>query len=79
MPKLNHKNYILLINKDDATIAAGDIIKFFKTNAKDLNIFYQKSEHYPKNVTKAYFKRKIPRSQICKIIKVIEEISDRKA
>ncbi|HPW34634.1 MAG TPA: hypothetical protein PK367_02670 [Candidatus Paceibacterota bacterium] len=53
--------YILLINNNDETVSSKKIVSLFqnKLTPRNLLVVYTNVEHYPKNVSKKYFKEKI--------------------
>ncbi len=58
IPKFQKKPYILLINSNDNIVNADKTIKLFKKLNNKL-ILKIKSEHYPSDITKKYFQKKI--------------------
>jgi hypothetical protein len=70
--KLADKPYVLVINKNDGSVSSADIICYFKKHASDLIIAHTTAGHYPKDITKQYFKEHIETSEIRKILDFIE-------
>jgi len=65
--------YVLLINKKDKTIKADYVTKIFQNNIKDLLIINTKITHYPKDLSKNYFKKHLPKSTLVKIDKFFKK------
>jgi len=62
------KPYVLIINKDDQTIKAEEIIKSFNENIKIGIVLHTSAEHFPKDISKKYFQKNIEPSEIKKFV-----------
>lgn len=60
--------YVLWINLHDETIKAAEIINELQRNTNHLLIKFNDVEHYPKDVSKAYFKSKVKKADILETI-----------
>jgi pimeloyl-ACP methyl ester carboxylesterase len=63
--------YVLMANKDDQTVNYDYIYKTFTENVKKLLVVDTTIEHYPAEITKAYFKEKIIEEDIQKILSFV--------
>lgn len=61
------KPYVLLMNKHDETVSYNYLTSIFTKLAKQLLIIEAKFEHYPSTITKQYFEKMVPESQIRRI------------
>ncbi len=68
VPKFHDKPYVLLINEQDTTILASKVIELFETLDHAL-IVKTTIEHNPKDISKAYFKKHVPKGDIEKMVK----------
>lgn len=70
---VNFKNlpYILIINKNDGTVKSNYLLQKFK-KTKHLTV-YTAIDHYPKDLSKAYFEKMMPKSMLEKISSYIKK------
>lgn len=71
-PKFHNLPYILLINMHDHTIKSDYAARFFNNANKHL-ILYDDIDHYPKDLSKAYFKKKIPKKTLIRAVNFINK------
>lgn len=64
--------YILVINKHDGSVLADKIIYKFRTEAPNLSIIHTTAAHFPKDMSKEYFRKNIKKSEIKKMIEFME-------
>lgn len=64
LPKFKDLPYVLVINDKDLTIDASHVEEVFKENVNDLLIVKTSVEHYPHNLSKEYFQKKLPAKNI---------------
>jgi pimeloyl-ACP methyl ester carboxylesterase len=65
--------YVLVINKEDGSIRADRIISRFANQVEDLVIVHTSAEHYPKTITREYFKKRIKKEEIAKILDFVDK------
>jgi pimeloyl-ACP methyl ester carboxylesterase len=63
--------YVLWVNVNDGTIKAKDIVIEFQAKVKNLLVKFNQVEHYPKDVSKKYFRKKIKKADILESIEWI--------
>jgi hypothetical protein len=59
--------YILIANKDDQTLDYNYILQAFAKNVQRLLVVNTTVDHYPADLTKAYFKTRIPATAVKKV------------
>ena len=67
--------YVLWINKNDTTISADKIIDEFLTKIKKLLVRFNDVDHYPKDMSKKYFKSKIKKQDVLESIEWINSFN----
>jgi pimeloyl-ACP methyl ester carboxylesterase len=65
--------YVLVINKHDGSVLADRIIRKFKAEAPNLSIIHTTAAHFPKDMSKAYFRKNIQKGEIKKMLEFMEE------
>jgi pimeloyl-ACP methyl ester carboxylesterase len=65
--------YILVINKHDGSVLADQIIHKFKTEARNLSIIHTSAAHFPKDMSKKYFRKNIQKGEIEKMLEFMRE------
>ncbi len=71
-PKFHDLPYFLVGNFADKTINFDKAVEIFIKNLHELHIASEPIDHYPKDLTKSYFKSRIPQEHISRIIACIE-------
>lgn len=66
-PALHQLPHVLIINKNDKTVDYQKTTNYFYNRVERLLKIETKIGHYPRTVTKNYFKRKLPESDIKRI------------
>ena len=66
-PTFHERPYVLVINEQDKTVCGPKIIKLFQGLERAL-IIKTTAEHYPRDLSKAYFKQHIKLADIEKIV-----------
>jgi len=69
--KFKNLPYVLVINKNDGTVNSKYIIKKF--NKPSHLIIHTHMDHYPKNLSKEYFKEMLPKSMLKKMSSYIKK------
>jgi pimeloyl-ACP methyl ester carboxylesterase len=64
--------YFLIGNFADKTINFDKVVEVFLKNLYELHVASEPIDHYPKELTKQYFKTRIPREHIQRILACIE-------
>ncbi len=72
-PKFHNLPYLLLINKQDKTVKGDYVINAFKNHVNDFLVINTSIEHYPKDLSKNYFKDKLPKEIIDRIYGFFEK------
>lgn len=67
-PKFHDLPYALVINPNDNTVSSTYLVNLFKSKAKSLFVVKTRVEHYPKNMTPAYFQERVKSEDIEKMI-----------
>lgn len=67
-PEFKDIPYVLVVNKDDATVDTPGIINAFEENVDPLLTIETDMDHYPDEITKEYFANHLPKEMIDKII-----------
>ncbi len=70
-PNFHELPYFLIGNFEDKTINFNSVVEVFKKNLRKLHIFSVPIDHYPKDLTKEYFKERIPNENIQSMIESI--------
>ena len=71
-PKFHELPYFLVGNFADKTINFNKVVEVFVKNLRELHITSEPIDHYPKDLTKSYFKTRIPNEHIKRILSCIE-------
>lgn len=71
-PKFHDLPYFLVGNFADKTINFDKTVEIFLKNLHELYIASEPIDHYPKDLTKAYFKTRIPKKHISRMLACIE-------
>ena len=71
-PKFHPLPYFLVGNFADETINFEKAVEIFIKNLTELHIASEPIDHYPKNLTKEYFKSRVPKEHISRIIACME-------
>lgn len=69
--------YMLAINKEDKTIDYNYVLQLFQKNLTNLFVFYTKVDHYPKEMTVSYFRKRIRSKDIYKMIKWVNSLAEK--
>ncbi|MEO5635082.1 MAG: alpha/beta fold hydrolase [Candidatus Paceibacterota bacterium] len=72
-PKFHNLPYFLIGNFSDKTINFDSVVKIFIKNLSELHIASEPIDHYPKDLTKEYFKTRIPKEHISRMIACMED------
>jgi pimeloyl-ACP methyl ester carboxylesterase len=71
-PKFHNLPYFLIGNFADKTINFDRTVEIFIKNLHELHIASEPIDHYPKDLTKSYFKTRIPGEHIQRMLACIE-------
>ncbi|MBP9748111.1 MAG: hypothetical protein KBD17_00570 [Candidatus Pacebacteria bacterium] len=71
-PKFHSLPHFLVGNFADTTINFDKTVEIFIKNLHELHIASEPIDHYPKDLTKSYFKTRIPREHIQRLLACIE-------
>ena len=67
-PKFHNLPHFLIGNFSDKTINFDAVVDIFADNLRELHIASEPIDHYPKNLTKSYFKTRIPNEHVFRMI-----------
>lgn len=67
-PKFHELPYFLIGNFADKTINFDSVVEIFIKNLREIHIASEPIDHYPKNLTKDYFRIRIPAEHISRVI-----------
>ncbi|MBD3203167.1 hypothetical protein GF327_02655 [Candidatus Woesearchaeota archaeon] len=70
--KFREVSYVLLVNPKDTTLNTRHVFDEFKNNIKDLLIIEENLPHFPKDVSKEFFKKHIGKEKIKKVYDFFE-------
>ena len=71
-PKFHNLPHFLIGNFADKTINFDKVVEVFIKNLHELHIASEPIDHYPKDLTKSYFKTRIPDEHIRRMLACIE-------
>ena len=71
-PKFHNLPHFLIGNFADKTINFDKVVEIFIKNLSELHIASEPIDHYPKDLTKSYFKTRIPNEHIQRVLACIE-------
>jgi hypothetical protein len=71
-PKFHNLPYFLVGNFADKTINFDRAADIFINNLHEVHITSEPIDHYPKDLTKSYFKTRIPHEHICRMLACME-------
>lgn len=71
-PKFHQFPYFLIGNFSDDTINFDKVAEIFIKNLHEVHIASEPIDHYPKDLTKSYFKTRIPKEHISRMLACIE-------
>ncbi|MFA6520315.1 MAG: hypothetical protein WCT44_01765 [Candidatus Paceibacterota bacterium] len=71
--KFLKRPYVLVINKSDGSIRANRVISRFANEVDNLVIAHTSAEHYPKTITKEYFKKRMKEEELAKILDFVHK------
>ncbi|MBP6060580.1 MAG: hypothetical protein KA515_01070 [Candidatus Pacebacteria bacterium] len=71
-PKFHNLPHFLIGNFADKTINFDKTVEIFIKNLHELHIASEPIDHYPKDLTKSYFKTRIPREHIQRLLACME-------
>jgi hypothetical protein len=71
-PDFHNLPHFLIGNFKDKTINFNSVVEVFKKSLRKLRIFSVPIDHYPKDLTKAYFKTRIPKEHLSRMLACIE-------
>jgi hypothetical protein len=77
-PKFHKLPYFLVGNFADKTINFDKVVEIFIKNLHELHVTSEPIDHYPKDLTKNYFKTRIPNEHIRRMLACIEGGEDLK-
>jgi pimeloyl-ACP methyl ester carboxylesterase len=71
-PKFHDLPHFLIGNFADETINFDHVVEIFLKNLKEMHLASEPIDHYPKDLTKNYFKTRIPHKHIQRILACME-------
>ena len=71
-PKFHNLPYFLVGNFADTTIDFSNVVEIFIQHLRELHVTSEPLDHYPKDLTKQYFKDRIPTEHIKRMLECIE-------
>lgn len=66
--------HVLMVNPEDRTINAEDVTEVFQSRVRDLLVVKTTVDHYPTDLTKAYFEERISAQQVASIFEFLNRL-----